>query len=263
MTSFQNVILNHEDLVSTVTLNRPQTRNALNTPMLLELADALKQAQAEPQTRVIILNAVGEGFCAGADLTDDIPNKELPGVITERLEREFDPVIEAIAYGAKPVIAAVNGAAAGYGGSIMLASDLAVMADNAYLYSVFTNINLIPDGGMHKFLLDRLGHKRAFAMAAFSQQMNSQECLSAGLCNNVVAANELQQAVQTLAEKLALRAPMAVKRSKNILLHAADHSLKSTMALEAKLQDECFHSYDFVEGVSAFFEKRPANFKGK
>jgi len=263
MSEYKFVKLSGAGLVTTVTLNRPETRNALSTAMLLELVDALQKAQADDASRVIVLDAVGDGFCAGADLSDDIPNKELPGVIKERLEREFDPVIKTIVYGEKPVIAAVNGAAAGYGASIALACDLAIMADNAFMFSVFSNINLVPDGGMHKFLLDRVGHKRAFEIAAFSQRLSSQECLSAGLCNKVVPADQLDATAQQVAAQLAERAPMAVIRSKRILNHAANHDLASTMAMEAELQDECFHSRDFVEGVSAFFEKRQAKFEGR
>lgn len=263
MELFETLLYSVESRIATITLNRPQVRNSLNQKLRLELRQAVEKASADDGVRAVVLAASGDGFCAGADLTERLPGSDRDGFVTEILNEEYNPLILAIRNSPKPFICAINGAAAGVGSSLAMACDLMVMAEDAYLFSAFGAISLIPDGGNHKFLLEQLGSKRAFEMIALSQRLSAARCLELGLANRVVPAQDLLKQATAFASKVAAAAPLTLQYSKQILREAQAYDLDSVMALEAEIQNLLYRSRDFREGASAFFEKRQPEFEGR
>ena len=261
MANFETVTYQSRDKVGIVTLNRPQARNALNRQMRLDLLQAIKHASQDESTRVIIIAAAGEGFCAGADLTEPMGNT--PGAVTVQLKTEYMPALLAIVQSTKPVIAAVNGAAAGIGAALALNCDLCVMAEDAYFYSAFGAISLIPDGGLHWLLANRIGAKKTYEIILESQRLDAAQCLQLGLINKVVTADQLLPSTLAWAQTLVQKAPLTARYAKQVLTCASEQTLEQSMNLEAELQDNCIRSKDFQEGATAFFEKRAAVFQGK
>jgi 2-(1,2-epoxy-1,2-dihydrophenyl)acetyl-CoA isomerase len=162
----------------------------------------------------------------------------------------------------QPVIAAVNGSAAGIGLSYALSCDLMIMADNAFLLSPFTTISLVPDGGLNWLLVRQLGYRRAFQLSVEAERVPAARCVELGLANRAVPADELMDEALKWAHSLAERAPLSLAATKKSMRHAASGSWASTFDIEAGLQDKLKNSQDCAEGIAAFFEKRKANFKG-
>lgn len=260
MLEFKDLLFEQSNGVATIRLNRPGSRNAFNQSLTDETAAALRRAADEDAVRAVVLTGAGKGFSAGADLVDREsrwPNAE------EGLMRGFLPSIDTIMNMPKPVIAAVNGAAAGIGAAFALAADLAVMADDAYLLLAFSNIGLVPDGGCHWMLSRTVGHKLAFQIAVEGERIPAARCLELGLCNRVVPAAELEANAQAWAARLAARAPLSVRYTKEIMRSAQEGSFRESYRLEAVRQDACAATEDHREGVSAFREKRPPQFRGR
>ncbi|WOX05298.1 enoyl-CoA hydratase/isomerase family protein [Microbulbifer pacificus] len=262
MELFETVLYSVEQEIATITLNRPQVRNSLNQKLRLELREAVAKASADKSVRAVVLAASGQGFCAGADLTERLPGADEDGFVTRLLNEEYNPLILAIKQSPKPFVCAINGAAAGVGASLAMACDLIVMGEDAYLYSAFGAISLIPDGGAHKFLLEQLGSKRAYEMIALSQKLAAARCVELGLANRVVPAGELLVQATRFARQVAAAAPLTLQYSKQILREAQSYDLESVMALEAEIQNRLIRSKDFREGSMAFFEKRKPEFEG-
>lgn len=263
MSQFETIIYEVSEQIATITLNRPEVRNSLNQKMRFELRDALGCASADPAVRVVILAAAGKGFCAGADLAEKFDGSDADGFVTRQVKNEYNPIVQAIIDCQKPVISAVNGAAAGIGSSIAMACDLTVMADDAFLYSAFGAISLIPDGGNHFLLNSALGYKRAYEMIIESKRLTAQQCLEFGMTNRVVPAAELLTEARTWALSLKDKAPLTMMLSKKILRNLPAMGVEQSMAMEAELQNVGFMSEDFKEGTTAFFEKRAPKFQGK
>lgn len=263
MELFETVLYRVENRVATITLNRPESRNSLNQKLRKELVHVIGKANADESVRAVVINASGAGFCAGADLSERLPGSDQDGFVTDILNNEYHPIILGIRKSQKPYISVVQGAAAGVGSSLAMACDMMIMADDAFLYSAFGSISLVPDGGNHKMLLERLGSKRAFEMIAFSQKLDSRRCLELGVANRVVPAEALAAEAQSWAEQLAVAAPLTLRYSKQILREAETYDLESVMVLEAEIQNLMFRSRDFREGAQAFFEKRKPEFEGR
>ena len=243
--------------VAIVTIARPDAMNSFNTELRKELAEALKQAADDGGIRAVVLTGEGRSFCAGADL------KEVNEDIESVLQNEYRPVFEQIIGMEKPVIAAVNGSAAGIGMSIALACDLLVMDENSFLLSPFTTISLVPDGGLNWNLVKQLGYRRAFELSVESQRVPADRCVELGLANRTAPADSLVDDAVTWATSLAERAPLSVAATKKAMRHAMSGSWADTFDVEAPLQQKLRHSEDCNEGVRAFFEKRKPEFKGK
>lgn len=254
------VTLERHGPVAVVSLNSPKTKNALGEAISSELHRALSEVAVDEDVRVAILTGAGGAFSSGADIREGLPrDRRVEDVINHR----YRPSLEVITGMGKPVIAAVAGPAAGIGLSFALACDLVVMGENAYLLSPFATIGLIPDGGATWFLARQLGYHRAYQLCIETEKIPARECLSAGLANRVVPDDRIMEESLAWASQLAARAPLALARTKWAMRQAMDLSLGETMALEAKLQNDCQTSTDAAEGIRAFFEKRPPEFKGR
>jgi 2-(1,2-epoxy-1,2-dihydrophenyl)acetyl-CoA isomerase len=258
-TSSDGVLCEVRDGIGVVTLNRPQAVNALNEVLRIGLRDTLQRLAADPAVRAIVLTGAGRGFSAGADLkefTDDA------GDVDKHLAGQYHPTVRAIIDSPKPVIAAVEGFVSGVAGAFVLAADLVVMSEEAFMHLPFQTIALIPDGGLCWFVARALGHQRAFEMAVESQRWSAARCLEVGLINRVVPAGTALGAAREWAVRLAAGPSVATAALKRALRNAATSTLDQSLALEVGLQRACIQHPDFSEGVRAFLEKRSPRFGG-
>jgi len=260
MSHDETVVYEQDGAVAIVTINRPDAMNSFDTTLRRELADALNRAGADGSVRAVVLTGTGRSFSAGADLKDGVARQK---TVEEVLQQEYRPGLEAIATMPKPVIAAVNGSAAGIGLSFALACDLLVIADNAFLLSPFTTISLVPDGGLNWLLVQQLGYRRAFQLSVESERIPAQRCVELGLANKIAPADRLREEAVEWARRLSERAPLSLAATKKMMRHAAAADWASTFDMEAALQNSLLASADCAEGVQAFFEKRKAEFHGR
>jgi 2-(1,2-epoxy-1,2-dihydrophenyl)acetyl-CoA isomerase len=244
--------------VLTITLNRPDVLNAFNAAMHRALGVALRDAR-DASVRAVVITGAGRGFCVGQDLTEF---REAPGDIGSRLREKYHPNIRAIRALEKPVIAAVNGAAAGAGMSFACACDLRIAADSASFVPAFINIGLIPDSGGSYFVTRILGVSRAFEWLASGKKLTAAEAHAWGLVSEVVEAEALTRRAAELAAQLASLPTRGIAMTKRLLDHALTASLEDQLEREAQLQTAATKTEDFREGVAAFLEKRPAQFRG-
>jgi 2-(1,2-epoxy-1,2-dihydrophenyl)acetyl-CoA isomerase len=247
-----------EGAVLTITLNRPDVLNAFNTEMHRALAAALKEAR-DAEVRAVVLTGAGRGFCVGQDLTEF---REAPGNIGARLRENYHPNVLAIRALEKPVIAKVNGVAAGAGLSIACACDLRVASDSASFIPAFINIGLIPDSGGSYFVTRILGPARAFEWLGSGRKLTATEAHAWGLVTEVVQADALGSRVAELAGQLAALPTRGIGMTKRLVDHAVTASLEEQLEREAQQQAAATQTEDFKEGVAAFLEKRPPAFGG-
>jgi 2-(1,2-epoxy-1,2-dihydrophenyl)acetyl-CoA isomerase len=244
--------------VLTITLNRPDVLNAFDTSMHRALAASLRDAR-DPEVRAVVLTGAGRGFCVGQDLTEF---REAPGDIASRLRDNYHPNVLAIRALEKPVIAAVNGAAAGAGLSIACVCDLRIAADTASFVPAFINIGLIPDSGGSFFITRILGPARAFEWMTSGRRLTAAEAHGWGLVTEVVEASALPNRAAELAAQLAAMPTRGIAMTKRLFDHAVTASLEDQLEREAQLQAAATQTEDFKEGVAAFLEKRPPRFSG-
>lgn len=246
--------------VARILMNRPATLNAFSAVMRAELLSAFDDIGSDPELRVVILGSTGKAFSSGADLVEGIGQYK---TVEDQIMREYAPILDRMANLDKPIIAAVPGVMAGIGAAFAMNADLVMMADTGSLLMAFTNIGLVPDGGSSWQLLRHLGYQRAFQLIVEGGRLSAHDCLEAGIANKLVPADQLMDEVQSWAEALAQRAPVALREAKQLLRNAAALNYAETVALEAKTQNICMATQDAAEAVQAFMEKRPALFRGK
>ena len=244
--------------VLTITLNRPEVLNAFDTAMHKAFAAALKGA-ADPAVRAVVLTGEGRGFCVGQDLGEF---REAAGDIGSRLRGNYHPNVLAIRRLEKPVLAAVNGAAAGAGLSIACACDLRIASDTASFVPAFINIGLVPDSGGSFFVVRLLGYARAFEWMTSGRKLPASEALEWGLVSEVVEGDGLATRAAELAAQLAAMPTRGVGMTKRLFDGAATNTLDEQLELEAQLQTAATQTADFREGVDAFLEKREPKFTG-
>lgn len=255
---YNTILYEVKDGVATLTLNRPDKLNAFSEEMHQEIQDAVKAVEKDDAARVLVITGAGRGFCSGADLTGGL---DLDG-IGEMVRRNYNRTIMKIASLEKPVIAAVNGVAAGAGASLALACDLRIAADTASFVMAFVRIGLVPDSGPSYFLTRLIGLGRALEMAMLGDKVSAEEALKWGLVNKVVPLAELSAAVADWASRLAA-GPRSLGLIKRMFDRAATLDLEAALEYEAQTQDIAAHTADFLEGVTAFREKRPPRFTGR
>ena len=243
--------------VTTITLNRPEVMNALNRGLRAELTAALRAAHGG---RVIVLTGAGRAFCSGQDLGDA---QALGAVDFEAVLRdEYVPMIRAITDAPVPVIAAVNGVAAGAGANLALACDLVIAAESASFIQAFARIGLIPDAGGTSFLPRRVGVQRAMGAALLAEPVSATKAEAWGMIWEAVPDDRFAAVVAARAAQLAAGPTGAYAALKQALRGAFNQDLETQLALEARLQGDCGASDDFREGVAAFLEKRRPSFTG-
>ncbi|HEU5279543.1 MAG TPA: enoyl-CoA hydratase-related protein [Gaiellaceae bacterium] len=244
--------------VLTITLNRPDRLNAFDAAMHTGLATALKEARA-PDVRAVVLTGAGRGFCVGQDLNEF---REAPGDIGARLRGHYHPNVLAIRALSKPVIAAVNGAAAGAGLSFACACDLRIASDAASFVPAFINIGLVPDSGGSYFVTRILGPARAFEWLASGRKLTAAEAHAWGLVSEVVESAAFAARVAERAAELAALPTRGIGMTKRLVEHALTATLEQQLEREAELQSAATRTDDFEEGVAAFLEKRTPEFRG-
>jgi 2-(1,2-epoxy-1,2-dihydrophenyl)acetyl-CoA isomerase len=260
MSRFENIHLEIDGAIATLTMNRPKKRNAFNLLILKEMLEACEEINEDDSIRVAILTGQGRSFSAGADLSSPLD----PGrSVVENLEEDYRPVLMSIANAPKPWISAVNGAAAGIGSAFAMNCDLTVMAEDAFLYQAFAAIGLIPDGGATWHLVRTIGRKRAYELIVTGEKLSAEKCLALGLCNRVVPADQLLARTRAWADEIATKAPLSLRHAKTAVMTALESDLGTTYSTEANLQLHCAKSQDAKEGISAFMEKRRPVFVGK
>jgi 2-(1,2-epoxy-1,2-dihydrophenyl)acetyl-CoA isomerase len=254
--------------VALITLNRPQALNSFTREMHRALWDVLDRVQADPGVRAVVLTGAGRGFCAGADLAEfdfapgpDLVERANPGPI---IEQAFNPTVRRLTRLRVPTIAAVNGVAAGAGASLAMTCDIAIAAPQATFIQAFSKIGLIPDAGGSWFLIKKLGLARAMGCAMLGDKVSAQDAKEWGMIWDVAPeGQDCVDAALALAQRLATMPTQALVATRQLLRVAASNDLDAQLDLERDTQSALGRTHDYIEGVSAFLQKRPPNFKGE
>lgn len=256
--------------VLTLTLNRPQRLNAMSPQLIEALIAELKRARDDASIRTVLLTGTGRGFCAGADLAGPGPGDPVGDAkpsserdVGAAMDRIFNPLIRAMRALPKPIVAAVNGVAAGGGANLALASDIVIAARSARFDQAFVRISLIPDLGGTWFLPHTVGDARARALAMLGTSVPAEEAKRMGMVWDVVDDAALMDEAGKIAKKLAAGPTLSYAAIKEAISAAATNTLDQQLDLERDRQRELGRSADFKEGVAAFLAKRPANFTGR
>ena len=261
---YETLIVEVEQGVVVLRFNRPDRMNAFNTLMREELLDVLRRAREMPGLRGLILTGEGRGFCAGQDLGE---RKPLPAGQTrdlgEGLEKYFRPFILGLRELPVPVVAVVNGVAAGAGVSLALACDVVIAVESAKFVQSFTRIGLTADAGASYFMPRLVGSARAMGMALFAEPITAQQALEWGMIWQVVPDDRRDAALADVRQRLSGAASCAMAATKRVLNASAGNTLAAQFDLETAMQRELGHTEDYAEGVRAFTEKRAPQFKGR
>jgi 2-(1,2-epoxy-1,2-dihydrophenyl)acetyl-CoA isomerase len=249
---------------ATIVLDRPKAMNAVDPQLAEDLLRALTAVAADDEVRAVLLTGSGRAFCSGADLRAGFePTPEGHPNVQKALHERFHPIIQTLREMPKPVVAAVNGAAAGIGCSFALACDLVVAAENAYFLLAFVNIGLVADGGSSLLIPERVGFARAAEMAMLGERVGADKALEWGLINRVTADEELMDDAYALVDRLAAGPTRSYAGTKRQLNAWQFSRMQGQLELEASIQQELAGSRDFMEGVTAFAEKRDPRFDGR
>lgn len=255
------ILFEVKDNIGTITLNRPDKFNSFNRTMALQMQDTLNKCCEDDEIRAVVIKGNGKAFCAGQDLAEAIdPNgPELSKIVSEH----YNPIIILIRRIEKPVIAAINGVAAGAGANIALACDITIATESASFIQAFSKIGLIPDSGGTYFLPRIIGYQKATALMMMGDKVSAEEAEKMGMIYKWVKDDEFESEIQKTASKLATMPTKGLGLTKQALNKSATNDLKMQLALEDELQSRAGKTEDYDEGVNAFLEKRKPNFKGK
>jgi 2-(1,2-epoxy-1,2-dihydrophenyl)acetyl-CoA isomerase len=261
-TTFETIDVTLVGNVCTITLQRADVLNAFNNTLTTELAKALKNASRNKDARVVVITGSGRAFSSGQDLAD-LKEKYVPGHephLGEDLKKRYDPIVKLIHTMEKPVIASVNGVAAGAGCSLALACDMRIASEHASFIEVFVNVGLVPDSGSTWTLPRLVGFGRAMELCITGRPVKAEEALAIGLVNQVVPADELEEATNKLATRLASLPAKSISLTKRLLNQSFENDFKEQLTQEAYAQETAGRTHDHFEGVVAFIEKRKPNF---
>ncbi|MEO5669540.1 MAG: enoyl-CoA hydratase-related protein [Ramlibacter sp.] len=264
----KTVLYETRGAVALITLNRPQALNSFTRQMHDELWEAFERINADKSVRALVITGAGRGFCAGADLAEfdfepgpDLVERANPGPV---IDKAFNPTVRKLQALRVPTVAAVNGVAAGAGASLAMTCDLAVAAPNATFIQAFSKIGLIPDAGGSWFLVKRLGLARAMGCAMLGDKLSAKDAKDQGMIWDVAAEGEdCVDAAMKIALRLAAMPTKALVATRHLLRGAASQELDAQLDAERDTQSALGKTHDYIEGVMAFREKRPANFKGE
>jgi 2-(1,2-epoxy-1,2-dihydrophenyl)acetyl-CoA isomerase len=258
------VLTTQRDGIATLVMNRPEKLNALNTELAAALNEALGRMAADDSVRVVVLTGAGRAFCAGGDLGRISAGREGGGAARlEPLLRAGMQSVLRMRTMPQPVIAAVNGPAAGAGMNIAMAADIRIAAEDAVFGQSFAKVGLFPDYGGIFFLPQLAGPSRAAQMFYTGDMIDAKTALQLGIVNQVVPAAQLEAEARALAQKIAQGPPVAIRAVKQVLFGADRAALEAALETEVRQQLICFQSEDCREGMAAFFEKRPPKFQGR
>ena len=253
------------DGVGVITLERPEVLNAFNDELGFATLEAVESAARDDEVRCIVITGAGRAFCAGEDLgalAADYEKGSVPN-LGKTLTDRYNPLIRAIRDAPKPVLAAVNGVAAGAGASIALACDVRIASEHAKLVIAFINVGLVPDSGAVWFLSRMLGPARAWQLASTGRPVKADEALALGLFDEVVTADDFETSWRAHAARLAAGPTTAYALTKQLVNGAAEHSLDEQLDAEVDAQTAAGRTDDHLEGVQAFLGKRPPKYKGR
>lgn len=256
-----SIELNIKNKVATIALNRPEVFNSFNREMALSLQKILDDCEVNKDVRAIILTGNGKAFCAGQDLKE-VTDPELNPGFKKILDEHYNPIILKIRNIKKPLIAAVNGVAAGAGANIALACDIVVAHEKVSFIQAFSLIGLIPDSAGTFFLPRLIGFQKATALAMLGDKIGAEEAERLGMIYKCVPLEEFEKTINDLAVKLANMPTKALGMIKELLNASMTNTLEEQLSMESKYQIDAAQSNDYAEGVAAFIEKRKPNFKG-
>jgi 2-(1,2-epoxy-1,2-dihydrophenyl)acetyl-CoA isomerase len=261
---YETILTELKDGVFTITLNRPDKLNSFNDKMFVELTDAFKQVERDASARTVIVTGAGKGFCAGQDLSS-AKDRMMSGEMSygHHLRETYNPLIIRIMSLPKPIIAAINGAAAGAGMSLAMACDLRLAAESASFLQAFVKVGLVPDAGSSWLLQRLVGKTRAMDLMLTGKKIGAKEALEWGLVNQVLPNDDLMKVTNELAQLLAVMPTKAIGLIKRMTDYSATHTLAESLDNEADMQELAGRTADHREGLMAFLEKRAANFKGE
>jgi 2-(1,2-epoxy-1,2-dihydrophenyl)acetyl-CoA isomerase len=260
--SNNSIELRIENKIAYITLNRPDVFNSFNREMAFLLQDTLDACEINDDVRAIVLTGNGKAFCAGQDLKE-VTSPDLNPGFKKILEEHYNPIVTRIRNIKKPIIAAVNGVAAGAGANLALACDIVVAHEKVSFIQAFSKIGLIPDSAGTFFLPRLIGFQKASALAMLGDKVSAEEAERMGMIYKVIPLETFQEEVQKLALKLANMPTKALGMIKELFNQSMTNDLNAQLAMESKYQIEAAQSEDYEEGVAAFIEKRQPEFKGK
>jgi len=256
--SFDDLLLAQEGAVATITLNRPDKLNSFTAKLHADLLDVLQTADGDPSIRCVVLTGAGKGFCAGQDLGDlDMNN------LKDVLEEQYNPLLRQLTGMHKPIIACVNGVAAGAGANVALNCDIVIAAKSARFIQSFSQIGLVPDAGGTWILPRLVGQARAMALAMTAEPVKAEDAVSMGMIWKAVDDENLAESTAQLAGSLAALPTVALAFIRRLLRDSSTNTLDEQLNLERDFQNAASKTEDFQEGVDAFLNKRKPNYSGR